>query len=455
MNGHPQDLSLAAQAEAIRSGELDGTELLEATLSRIEERDPAVNAIVDRFASESARMLAEAPEGPLHGVPIAIKDQFALPWRAPRDGAFANATGVGAGESGIFRRLRDAGAVIVGVANMHEFGLGSTGHISVYGPCRNPWDTERCAGGSSGGSAAAVAARMVAGAIGTDGGGSIRFPSGYCGVTGLKLTWGLIPVDGFTHGYLTLGTAGPICRDAADARLLGGTLLARAIEERGDGELVIGVPRAQLWDDLDPEVEHACSEALDRLREAGARIVDVSIDGAQHTRIATVLPLSMEGIPAAKPEAMALIEPHLSPLIRGLTKYQLLTPGAVLLKAERVRAQLRRSVASALESVDVLAWPSLPAPAPPVEEPTVHLPSGDQPADYANVRLGGIANLTGVPAASAPCGFTRAGLPIGIQFLGRWRDEESVLDVVERLERVTEREFVEAQPPLEKKPEFA
>jgi aspartyl-tRNA(Asn)/glutamyl-tRNA(Gln) amidotransferase subunit A len=448
MSVHPQDLSLAEQAEAIRAGELDATELLEKTLARIDERDPAVNAIVDRFANESARMLAEAPEGPLHGVPVAVKDQFALPWRAPRDGAYANATGVGAGESGIFRRLRDAGAVIVGVTNMHEFGLGSTGHISAYGPCRNPWDTERCAGGSSGGSAAAVAARMVAGAIGTDGGGSIRFPSGYCGVTGLKLTWGQIPVDGFTHGYLTLGTAGPICRDAADARLLGDTLLGHLIEEPTDRELVIGVPRAQLWNDLDPEVEQACSDAVDALRESGARIVEVSIAGAEHTRIATVLPLSMEGIPATNPEAVAQIEPHLSPLIRGLTKYQLLTPGAALLKAERVRAQLRRSVASAFQSVHVLAWPSLPAPAPPIATATVTLPSGDQPADYANVRLGGIANLTGVPAASAPCGFTRSGLPIGIQFLGRWRDEARVLDVVERLERATDRRFVEAEPPL-------
>jgi aspartyl-tRNA(Asn)/glutamyl-tRNA(Gln) amidotransferase subunit A len=425
--------------------------LLEATLARIEERDPAVNAIVDRFASESARMLAEAPEGPLHGVPVAVKDQFALPWRAPRDGAVGSPMGVGPGESGIFRRLRDAGAVIVGVTNMHEFGLGSTGHISAYGPCANPWDTSRCAGGSSGGSAAAVAARMVAGAVGTDGGGSIRFPSGYCGVTGLKLTWGQIPTDGFTHGYLTLGTAGPICRDAADARLLGTAMLGRPIEARTDREPlqpVIGVPRAQLWNDLDGEVEQACTEALDRLREAGARIVEVSIDGAEHVVIATVLPLSMEGVPSTKPEALAQIEPHLSPLIRGLMKYQLLTPGVALLKAERVRALLRRSLAAALESVDVLAWPSLPAPAPPIENPTVTLPSGDYPADFANVRLGGIGNLTGVPAASAPCGFTHSGLPIGIQFLGRWRDEERVLDVVELLERVTERRFVEAEPHL-------
>jgi aspartyl-tRNA(Asn)/glutamyl-tRNA(Gln) amidotransferase subunit A len=210
--GHPQDLSLCAQARAIATGDLDATELLDATLSRIEERDSALNSIVDRFASESARMLSEAPEGPLHGVPVAVKDMFALPWRAPRDGSVRNLTGVQAGESSVYRRLRDAGAIVVGVTNMHEHGAGSTGHISAFGPCGNPWDPARCGGGSSGGSAAAVGARLVAGAVGTDGGGSIRYPAAYCGVTGLKLTWGLVPGEGYTHAYSSMSATGPLCR---------------------------------------------------------------------------------------------------------------------------------------------------------------------------------------------------------------------------------------------------
>jgi Asp-tRNA(Asn)/Glu-tRNA(Gln) amidotransferase A subunit family amidase len=448
LSEHPQDLSLREQARAIAAGELDPTELLEATLARIEERDRSVNSIADCFGSESAGMLAEAPEGPLTGVPVAIKDQFALPWRAPRDGAFANPFGVGAGESGIYRRLRDAGAVIVAVTNMHEFGLGSTGHLSAYGPCGNPWDPTRCAGGSSGGSAAAVSARLVAGAVGTDGGGSIRFPSGYCGVTGLKLTWGQIPIDGFTHGYLSLGTAGPICRDAEDARLLGAVLAARPLEAGMARGLRVGVARAQFWNDLDPEVEQACAEALERLEDGGMRMHDVSIEGAEHTVIATVLPLSMEGIPSTKPTAIAEVEPHLSPLIRALTKYQLLTPGAALLKAGRVRALLRRSLAALFGEFDLLAWPSLPAPAPPIEDPTVHLPSGAFPADFANVRLGGVANLAGVPALSLPCGFTSSRLPIGLQLLAPWGEEARLLDAAQLLEQATERRYVDAAPPL-------
>jgi aspartyl-tRNA(Asn)/glutamyl-tRNA(Gln) amidotransferase subunit A len=448
VSGHPQDLSLREQAAAVATGELDATELLEATLARIEERDPVLNSVPERFGAEAAQMLAEAPEGPLHGVPIAVKDQFALPWRAPRDGAFKTPSGVEAGESGVFRRLRDAGAVIVGVTNMHEFGLGSTGHLSTYGPCRNPWDPARCAGGSSSGSAAAVAARLVAGAVGTDGGGSIRFPSAYCGVTGLKLTWGQIPTDGFTLGAHSLTAAGPICPAAGDARLLGEALLGSPLPARPTSGLRIGVPRAQLWNDLDPEVERTCADALDVFRDCEVELADVSLDGLEHALIATVLLLTLEGFPATKPEAAAEIEPHLSPLIRGLTKYQLLVPGVAQLKAERVRTQIRRSLADAFDHVDVLAWPSLPATAPPIEEPTVQLPSGAYPADYANVRLGGIANLAGTPAVSLPCGWTETGLPIGLQLLAPWEEDARLLDLAELLEQATDRRYVDAVPPV-------
>lgn len=448
MEEHLQDLTLREQATAVAAGDLDPTELLEETLARIEERDRTFNSIVDRFASEAAQMLAEAPEGPLHGVPIAVKDMFSLPWRAPRDGAYKTPSGMGPGESGIFRRLREAGAIVVGVTNMHEFGLGSTGHLSVYGPCRNPWDPVRCAGGSSGGSAAAVAARLVAGAVGTDGGGSIRFPAAYCGITGLKFTWGQMPADGFTGGDHSLATGGPMCRDAADARLLGEALLASPLERKSTKGACLGVPSAQLWNDLDPEVETACNRALDLLRDAGVETQEVSLAGAEHSVIATVLPLGMETMPSSKPDVLAEIAPHISPLIRGLMKYQILTPGLALLKAERVRGQLRRSIAEAFESVDALVWPTVPAPAPPVDDPTVTLPSGSYPADLANVRLGGIANLAGTPAISVPCGLTEAGLPIGLQLLGPWKEDARLFDLAELLEDATERRYVDASPQL-------
>src|SRR3954469_5621978 len=186
----PLHLSLRAQAAAIAAGELDAGELLEATLSRIEARNPAINAVVETFPKRSREMLAAAPAGPLHGVPVVIKDEWPLPWRGQRFGAADMLAGATPGESGPYRALRDAGAVVVGVGNMHELGASSTGNVSVYGPARNPWNVERCPGGSSSGPAASVAARLVAGAVGADGVGSIRYPAAYCGLTGLKPTYG-------------------------------------------------------------------------------------------------------------------------------------------------------------------------------------------------------------------------------------------------------------------------
>jgi aspartyl-tRNA(Asn)/glutamyl-tRNA(Gln) amidotransferase subunit A len=444
---HPQDLSLREQARAIATGELDATELLEATLSRIGERDSALNSIVDRFASESAQMLNEAPEGPLHGVPVAIKDMFALPWRAPRDGSVANVTGVDAGESAVYRRLRDAGAVVVGVTNMHEHGAGSTGHISAYGPCGNPWDMERCGGGSSGGSAAAVGARLVAGAVGTDGGGSIRYPAAYCGVTGLKLTWGLVPSDGYTHAYSSMSAMGPLCRDTGDTRLLAEALVGRPLEAHRAQRLRLGIVPA-FWEDMDPEIADLCQAAVDALREAGMTVTEVQLEGIDHVRIATVLRLWLEDAAAVPPQTVREHEPDLSPIGRALSKYRSLIPAEALVRADAVRATLRRSLLDAGRQADVLVWPTVAAPAPAIDNPTVLLPSGPVPADYANVRMGGIANLTGAPALSAPVGLTRAGLPAGLHLMTQWRDPERLLDVAELLEQATERRHVDAVPPV-------
>jgi Asp-tRNA(Asn)/Glu-tRNA(Gln) amidotransferase A subunit family amidase len=447
---HPQDLSLRDQAQAIATGELDATELLEATLSRIEERDSDLNSIVDRSASDSARMLSEAPDGPLHGVPVAVKDMFALPWRAPRDGSVRNLTGVGEGESAIYRRLRDAGAVVVGVTNMHEHGAGSTGHISAYGACGNPWDPARCGGGSSGGSAAAVGARLVAGAVGTDGGGSIRYPAAYCGVTGLKLTWGLVPSDGYTHAYSSMSAPGPLTRDAADARLLAEALVGRPLERQRGARLCLGVVPA-LWEDVDPEIVELSQAALDALREAGMTVIEVQLDGIEHVRIATVLRLSLEDAAAVPPDLAKEHEHELSPIGRALSKYRALIPAEALVRVDAVRALVRRSLLDACSEADVLVWPTVAAPAPRIEDTTVRLPSGDVPADYANVRMGGIANLTGAPALSAPIGLTSAGLPAGLHLMAHWRDPERLLDVADLLEQVTERRHVDAVPPLAQK----
>lgn len=434
---HPQDLPLREQAAKIASGELDASELLSATLERIEERNGPVNAVVATFPEESERMLAEAPEGPLHGVPIAVKDQFRIPWRAPRDGTSREVAP--AGDSGVFRRLREAGAVVVAVTNMHYLGGGSTGAISAYGPVGNPWNPEHVGGGSSGGSASSVGAHMVAGSVGADGGGSIRLPAAYCGVTGIKPTFGAIPVDGNIHGYLTLDVPGPFGRDADDARLLLEVLMAHELPPGAADGLRVGIPRF-FWEDVDPEAESACRAALDA---AGWQTEDVELAGQEHTRAATVLRLATEGIPEFGTEHLATADP----VTRAYTKYTLLLPAHLLVRADRIRSQLRRALADVFERVDMLAFPTIPAPAPPIADATVQLPSGPTPADAANVRQTGLANLAGTPAMTVPVALHSSGLPLGLQLLGRWGEDARLLDAARHIEQATSREFVEAVPP--------
>ncbi len=441
------DATLREQAAAIASGDVDPSEMLDETLARIEALNPRLNAIVDTFAEESRRMLAEAPRGPLHGVPVAIKDEWPLPWRAERLGAAELLAPTSPGESGPYAALRGAGAVIVGVANMHEYGAGSTGAVSVYGPARNPWDTDRCPGGSSSGSGSAVAGRLVAGAVGADGIGSIRYPAAYCGITGLKPTFGRSAMSGHhVHATSTI-VSGPLCRDAADCRMLASALFAEPLASGGAAGMRIGVTKGPEWEDCQPAVREACEAALSELRdEIRAEVAEVEIDGAELIPVAAVLIGSTEELVEMAPAKVAALGDDVSPVARGLMKYRLLMPAAALARAERIRTQARRSLARLFESVDLIAWPTVPAVAPPLDNPTVELPSGPHPADEVNPRAGGIANLTGVPGISVPVGFDGDGLPIGLQLIAAWGRDELLLDVAEAFERATGREHVDAMP---------
>jgi Asp-tRNA(Asn)/Glu-tRNA(Gln) amidotransferase A subunit family amidase len=444
------DRTLGDQAAAIAAGEADPGEVLDAALERIERRNPAVNAIVETFPGESRRMLAEAPRGPLYGVPVAIKDEWPLPWRAERLGA---AQHIGPapepGGSGPYRALRDAGAVIVGVANMHEYGSGSTGHVSAFGPARNPWDTERSPGGSSSGPAAAVAARIVAGAVGADGVGSIRYPAAYCGLTGLKPTFGRSTMQGHHVPQTTTIVSGPLCRDAADCRLLAGVLFGEVLGTGGADRMRIGIVPGELWDDVQPAVREACESALEALREAtGSTVEHADFDGRRHVLIASILIGQTEDLAHMTPERIEALGEDVSLIARALLRYRLLIPAVAIAKAQQVRTLVRRSLAELFEHVDVLAWPTVAAPAPRLDDTSVELPSGVYPADYVNPRQGGIANLAGVPAISVPVGLSPEGLPVALQLIAAWGRDELLLDAAELLEAATERRWVDAAPAL-------
>jgi aspartyl-tRNA(Asn)/glutamyl-tRNA(Gln) amidotransferase subunit A len=443
------DLSLRAQAAAIASGDLDPGELLEATLARIEARNPAINAVVETFPERSREMLAQAPAGPLHGVPVVVKDEWPLPWRAQRFGAADMLATPEPGESGPYRALRDAGAVVVGVGNMHELGASSTGNVSVYGPAGNPWEPERCPGGSSSGPAAAVSARLVGGAIGADGIGSIRYPAAYCGLTGLKPTFGRSAMAGHhMAGASTTIVSGPLCADAVDCRLLGSAMFGEELRSGEVRGLRIGVVRGEVSEDVAPALREACEAAIEALRrETGGEVREVELPELPAATLATVLIANSESLGGVTPQRLNHLDPELSPLGRGLLKYRLLLPAVATVKSRQVRAIARRTLGAVFEKVDVIAWPTVPAVAPPLAAPVVELPSGPLTADQANVRGGALANLTGIPAVSVPVGSSE-GLPIGLQLQAAWGRDDLLLDAAEALERANGRRWVEAVPPL-------
>jgi aspartyl-tRNA(Asn)/glutamyl-tRNA(Gln) amidotransferase subunit A len=451
------DLPLREQGAQIASGEIDPVELLEACLARIEERNPDLNAVVATFPDESRRMLDAAPDGPLRGVPVLIKDEWALPWRAETVGA-AGVPGVRLvpGESGPYRALRDAGAVIAGVANMHELGSSSTGNTSLYGPAHNPWDLERCPGGSSSGPAAGVAGGLASGAVGADGLGSIRYPAAYCGLTGLKPTFGRAAMDGHHIANTETIVSGPLCRDAADCRLLASALFGEELPVDGsegerrpnpiDGGLRIGVVRDPYWDDCDPGVTAACEAALESLREeTGGEIVEVEMPRNDLILPAALLVAQAEEAAHLTPANLNSLSPELGLINRALLKLRAVLPAPLTARAFLVRAEVRRDLAELFRRVDVLAWPAVPAVAPPLTEPVIELPSGPTSADAGNARQGVLANLTGVPGVSVPVGLVE-GMPAGLQLLGAWGADALLLDAAEALERATDREFVELRP---------
>lgn len=449
MNG-ALDLGLRAQAAAIAAGDVDAGELLEAALARIEERNPALNAVVETFPERSREMLAAAPPGPLHGVPVVVKDEWPLPWRAQRFGAAELLAPTAPGESGPYRALRDAGATIVGVGNMHELGAGSTGNVSLYGAAHNPWDTARCPGGSSSGPAAAVAGGLVAGAVGADGLGSVRFPAAYCGLTGLKPTFGRSAMEGHHMAPVTtLIVSGPLCADAGDCRLLGSVLYGEELAAGDAAGLRIGVVRDTVSEDVTPEVAAACEEAIEALRaETVGSVREISLPDLEAATLAAILIINSESMGGVRPEQLNRLDPELSPIARGTLKYRMLLPAAATVQATRVRTLMRRRLAALFEEVDAIAWPTVPAPAPPLEAPLVELPSGTHTADQANVRGGALANLTGIPSISMPVGLSGEGLPIALQLQAAWGRDELLLDAAEALERAGERRWVEARPPL-------
>jgi aspartyl-tRNA(Asn)/glutamyl-tRNA(Gln) amidotransferase subunit A len=421
--------TLADLSRALRARQVTATDVTQRCLDRIAERNPSLNAFIAVYA-ESALAAAHATDGeiatgryrgPLHGVPISLKDLIdvrGLPTTAAsrvRDGHVAAADAV------VTARLREAGAIIVGKTNLHEFAFGTTNEDSAFGPVRHPLDPERSPGGSSGGSAASVLDDMAYASIGTDTGGSIRIPAAACGLVGLKPGLGEIPTGGVVPLSATMDHLGPLCRSVEDAGLLYAVLRGTVDPEpwtaRDVRGLRLGVPRPYFFDQLDTEVADRFDDACQRLSRAGAILEDVAIAHA-----ADIGPVYLHLV---LPEAAAY---HAETLEHRAGDYTpnvriRLEMGRYVLAEDYLRARLGREVLtgevdSAVDGRDGLLLPTLAVPAIQLGAATVRVGASDEPVRNITLRLTQLFNITGHPALTLPCGRTGTGLPVGAQLVG-------------------------------------
>ena len=454
-------LTLKQASDLVRRRDVSPVELTEACLARIEQRNRQINAFIT-VTREQALAAARSAEteigrgrrlGPLHGVPIALKDNI--------DTAGILTTGA----SGVFKdrvpgedadvvvRLKRAGAVLLGKLNLHEFALGGTSAVTFYGPVRNPWGLDRVAGGSSGGSAAAVMAEMCFGALGTDTGGSVRIPASLCGMVGFKPTYGRVSNRGVIPMAWTLDHVGPMCRTVEDAALMLAAIAGYdpldpvsadvAVPEYGRAigssvsRLRVGIARAPFFDNLDPEVAAAVEAAVGVLRTMTANVVDVDVPAAGNVANIWDAEIYAYHLPwiTKTPE---LYQAATRTFIQGAGK----TSSATYAQARRHVDVVRRDITRVFATVDVLITPTQRGVAQPI--PTGQPPAAPRPGTVpAAAGGGGLVNtaafdIYGLPTISVPCGFSSSGLPIGLQISAKHFAESTVLALAHAYERATD-----------------
>jgi aspartyl-tRNA(Asn)/glutamyl-tRNA(Gln) amidotransferase subunit A len=461
-------LGIAELQTLLRAKHVSPLEVTDAYLQRIERLDSRLNTYI-RVLPEPARAEARRAEaeitngrwrGPLHGVPLGIKDLFDVAGLPNTMGSKILQDNVPSQDATVVARLKAAGAIILGKHNLHEFAFGITSENPHYGVVRNPWDTARVPGGSSGGTAAAVAAGLCVAGIGSDTGASIRAPASFCGVVGLKPTYGRVSRAGALPLAWSLDHAGPIARSVADSAVMLQAIAGAdphdaasssaavpdfsADLQRGVDGLRIGVPREYFFDLVDPEVDRLVRSAIGALEGLGARAQEVSLPHVAHAQVAGNVIMSSE---AAAWHATWLRE---RPEDYGQDVLQRICGGLLVRATEYLHAQQMRSLiqmdfAEAYRSVDVIIGPTVPLLAPEIGrtfEPDG--PFNVAPRAIAN-RATVPCNLTGAPAISVPCGFSD-DLPVGLQLMAAPFAEPLLLRVAAAYESATE--WHAQRPPL-------
>ena len=441
-------------SEQIRRREISPVDIARDCLSRVEKLNPSLNAFITTMG-ESALSEARTAEaeigrgewrGPLHGIPIALKDLIDTAGVRTTSASALHANRVPEQDAEIVRRLRRAGAVIVGKTNLHEFAYGGSSLISQFGEIHNPWDSSRIAGGSSGGSAAAIPAGMAYAAIGTDTAGSIREPSALCGCVGLKPTYGRVPSRGVIPLSTSLDHVGPLAASVEDAAIIlqavaGYDPLDSSSAEvpvmdyvsaakEGAKTLRVGIPRGYFFENLDSEVSSSIELAIMGIRTLVKQIQDVELDvPTDRTLQAAESWAYHAGSVAKNPD---LYQPE---TLRRIRTGESVT-AADYIQKRRELEESRRKIRQVFADVDLLVVPTTPIPAPSIEELKTD-PGKLRPAELKLLRNTRPFNVWGLPAISVPCGFTHSGLPMGLQIAAApWR-ENLVLRLAHAYEQAT------------------
>ena len=445
-------LNITEAGRRITAREITSVDLTRAYLARIERLNPRVNCyitVTGEQALAQARALdaetaAGRSRGALHGIPIALKDNIDTAGVRTTAASAVYANRVPTEDASVVQKLREAGAVLLGKLNMHEFAYGGTSAISHYGPVHNPWNLDYSPGGSSGGSAAAVAARMCAAALGTDTAASVRYPAACCGVVGLKATHGLASIRGIVPMSEMHDHVGPLARSVADAAVVMTAIagydpldpvsiradIPRMTKSIGTDvrALRIGLPRTPFYESVDPEIDAAVRAALEVLRGLTRSVADVSLPAVDSFAVLSGETYEYHAALLADPAKRALYDPEtLARIMQGanipLTQY---------IEARRRMILARNGVGRHFEQVDVFVTPM--SMAPPV---AIAAAIAKPPDELAIIRNTLPFDVYGIPAISVPCGFTRAGLPIGLQIIGPPLGEARVLALADAYERAT------------------
>ena len=434
-------------------------ELTELYLSRIERLNPNLNAFIT-VTPERALAEARAAEkelwrgrrrGVLHGIPVALKDNIWTKGVRTTMGSLILRDFLPSDDATVVRKLRRAGAVVLGKTNLHEFAYGVTSENPHYGPVRNPWNTDRIAGGSSGGSAAAVAAGLCAAAIGSDTGGSIRIPSALCGAVGLKPTFGRVSVYGVFPLAQSFDHVGPIARSPLDAAivleciagrdLLDPTTLARsernfrpALKQR---RVRLGRPKEHFWVNMDSEVRRITETAVADFAKSGAEVKEISLPGIAAGVEAANLIAAVEA--SQVHERSGYFPARASEYgmdVRCRLEQGGKTRALDYLNAQEAMRRARDEVEVALKTVDAIVIPTAAIAAPPMGSERVRVGEVEMPLRSALVDLNRPGNFTGLPAISVPCGLTQGGLPVAVQFVGRRFDEGRMIAIARRFSEI-------------------